>query len=789
MLNRLDPYLLRLRHRGSFTFLILILILTALTWNAVAQTQGAIGEVSADSLIINTGGGRFQELVATGNASIQYSDQRITADEFKISQEQQGAWMLLAQGNVVLTDPNRTIRAERLVSRLELLDGQLRLQQPEVMNFSVEEPFTNSEGKVQVLRYQGTQSVLSIDSEGQVDRVEMSKGAVTACSCSVTDLRQAGYSLTADRVLIFPGDLLVAYNITFRIFGVPIIWYPVHILSLRESVENSLVPVIELSQTRGLHTRLTLPFYTSRRTFGFLFLDYYSLNREIGPGLEFNYAFQAHEGDLSLYWLTSVTGTQTAFLNLDWSHELQLSDEIELSLLADYRNGQFVEETDEHLTNEITLAGDHPGWAWEITADSDIDLEKAIEDGSLVQSQSVQLPEITITKDQEKLGKTPFNYTAQAGWGRFRELEVDLVTLTQTLEQEAARLDGNVTLGLDRLTALSKRLGFSADLRARYSDYETPGGVQTDRTVLEFISKLDFTPVKRLKSVTNYTYRQVDGASPLSFDVEKPKNRIGEQVTWSTGTTPGWQANLKTGYNFWDKTGNPKTTGNFEPLKGSLTYRTSFSKTTAKVTYNLNPLVEGKPVILEEGILTNELSQSWWSLTTEATYDFIEDRLDQLELNGKLSRGGVGLSASTVYDFPTGTQTNSIFKLGLGDPEQSQLLMGLNYNLNTGEPLAINLETQLMLSDRWQITLNGEYDFSMQTPRQYQIGVTRFFCERCWELEILANVKFETDDVAGEPKPITSFTILTNFNAFPVIREKYQPTDEQLDVEPDDFKT
>jgi len=665
-------------------------------------------ELKADSIIVSK---EWQKIEASGNVLASYGEDAIKAESLIITRQNK-LWELTASGSVVFE--NRHLKASAVTVEADLeenAEAELTLKEIAFENaqikyeggsisaqritlkklegrlwealaqdkFTGETQFKNSRGETHPLRFQGAKAKASFDDKNEIKTLDISKGAFTTCGCEEA-VPKAAYSISADRLVIFRDELLFAFNMTLKVFGVPVLWAPFYVAPLKEEQKNPLLPELGRDQLRGWYAKWRLPFLLDPKNFGFLLFDYFNRSKELGVGMDFRYEFAQNSGALRVYRLGALIDAKSAFLDLDWSHHLKLSDEIKLDLAADLRNALFEQEEDNRLLSQAVLTGQHRDWRWSFSVSRDQNIaQKEAEGGDQINYRVLErMPELAIAKGGSF---AILNYSFGINWGRYREKKLDKEDF-----DESTRLDAAFGLGVADLALFENQLKLRSSLNYRFSIY----GADRRRDVLEVMPALNFMPIKNLTLSVDYAFRGLQGDTPFSFDKLVLMNKALFRANW---TMSSFSVSSTTGYDLERRL--------FDPLKINFAYRSAYKR-----------------------LLIN--------FASETEYDVNRSVLKRISLQGGLQALQGSVFANTAYDFVNKRYDDLIVKLALG----KKIRLGLSYDPNQRLLKRANTETAFTLGDHWEISFKGEFDFQSKRFTAFQYGLIKKFCNACWELGI-----------------------------------------------------
>ena len=543
-------------------------------------------------------------------AKIEYQGGSLQAEEITVAKGKGESWTAEAQGKVALKEKGQATDAKHLKLRFSIENEEFRAEVAQVDSFRGAGNFVNSQGKKQVLRYQGKRATLSFDKENKVRLLDIARGDFTTCACSEA-IEKDAYCIAADRVLIFSDDLLVATDITLRAFGIPIFWYPLYLAPLKKERKSPLLPELGRSTSRGWFAKWRLPFILDERTYGFILLDYFNRYHQLGSGVDLNYDFLGNSGSLHLYKIFGPLG----LFELALTDRTLLPQEVTLDLGANYRSTIEKEAEGEHMGYRARLSGKRSGWRWTMDFGHDQYVGQPKEGEEIRYRALDRLPELSLAQGAQKLG--PFSYSLGMSWGRYRERK-----LGEEGIDESTRFAGTVSLNLDELSFLDGRLKFRSNGSYRLSLY----GTATRMEVLTISPSLNLLPLEGLNFSLVHSYRLVRGRSPFAFDREQWLNRLGLKGNWNL---KGWQSNLSTAYDLEKQS--------FAPLTLNTSYRLGPSTTSLRLSYDLNRNR------LHQATLQEALAGEGWSFSADSGYDFVNEKFSDLIVKLALGKFKLGL--------------------------------------------------------------------------------------------------------------------------------------------------
>ncbi len=199
----------------------------------------------------------------------------IEANELSFSDE---TGDILAKGNVVITDDGQRMEAE-------LVNGNEKLSEVWVKDkaiFSL--PGTMLTGTNTIYNYKlntGSMDFAKGKADGQYvegrdisiypNQIEIYKGTTTGCPAKNPD-----YHISADRIEIWPGDKLIAYNAKFWIKNTVIFALPKYKKSLKKDEAESEFPRIGYDSDDGFSIRQNVNYPLTEKLSAYYNLDYYT---------------------------------------------------------------------------------------------------------------------------------------------------------------------------------------------------------------------------------------------------------------------------------------------------------------------------------------------------------------------------------------------------------------------------------------------------------------------------------------------------------------------------------
>ena len=486
----------RLRSRLPFLTALLSLVLLSFA----GQGQDIPLHLECDDLFISTD----QTLIlAQGNVHAKLDDVLLQADALQLNQTDNGGqWHLAATGRVTLDTIDFALTGDQVDADLLILPEKTRTLSLEALGFGGESAFIDSSGTAQSLYFHGDSGRIAFTDSGDLELVEIRDGEVTTCNCCDRPFKSQPYTIRANRLLFYPERMIVAFGLTGRLGGLPVLWLPVYVQPLEDTLESPLFPAIGNSALRGWFLKWNVPFYFSDSLYGSILFDYFSRYQELGGGLTVRYATAMHSGNVSVYAFPAVVGDSTLRFSLD--HTVALSESWRGSASVDYAL-QGESETFGFRAQASGTLGD-----WSLTSSA---IRSWKEEGDII---TQRLPEFSLTREAIDIGTFSLHPSFSAGW--VREWQEKLLT------SQATRLQASVDTSVKSFHMLGAAIRPSFALGSTlYS-----GAQEHVRTSLTLS-----VPVTRDVLSVTYHGTFVAGKSPFDFDAIEAQSRIDWQLNAS----------------------------------------------------------------------------------------------------------------------------------------------------------------------------------------------------------------------------------------------------------------
>jgi lipopolysaccharide assembly outer membrane protein LptD (OstA) len=199
--------------------------------------------LEAGSLYYNDATGEFN---ATGNAKIQ---QGTTVIESNAITGNISSGDVVADGSVTWLEADNKLTGEKLNYNYKTKNGQMG----------------TTKGKISGLIVSAESTTLMPESS------VIYNSSVTKCPAQIPD-----YKMTADKVVIYPGDKIIAYNASFWIKSVKLFTIPKYTKKIEESEGGSAFPRVGYDSDDGLYIKQHLEYPIKNRLSGVADVGYYT---------------------------------------------------------------------------------------------------------------------------------------------------------------------------------------------------------------------------------------------------------------------------------------------------------------------------------------------------------------------------------------------------------------------------------------------------------------------------------------------------------------------------------
>jgi len=584
------------RWRSRFTWFAILLL-------AVVPTlgQNAPIDITSDEIFLSDD---RSEIRASGSVEALVGGTRLAADALDLVRIEEGAWRLEASGSVDLEmGEDVSLQAESLVAFLSESESGAVTRRVEAETFTGHSRFTNSIGQDHDLYFRVAQGTITFDEDGEISLIEANDGEVTTCNCCDATVRGQPYSLSAQRVLLYPDRLLVAFGLIARVGGVSSFWLPFYVRPLEDALESPLFPAIGNSALRGWFVKWNVPFYVSESLYGSVLVDYFSRFSEVGLGALARYRFPQHQGRISFYVLPAKVGDSSAEFEL--KHSVDFASGWEGTARVEYESTGDKEE--------LSFAGLVEG----ALEDTELSLAASRETTWTEDEVSVEerIPEVTLKIDAQRFGDLTVRPKLRAGW--IREWEND------ELVQQRLRLSGQTQLIGEAFRLGGFPIAPEATVEAALYGNAADGWDRQESLTLSFSTKREGVSL-------SWTSTFVHGASPFSFDRAESAHRL----RWSLELEGRVGARLDGGLNLEE---------GLEPIDLRFDWGTT---PTWRLDLELDPTT-GR---LDETVLRGSFEHDPVEVTWKLPYDWSEGAFDDARLDVEVEVEGALLFVASEID-------------------------------------------------------------------------------------------------------------------------------------------
>lgn len=505
--------------------------------------------------------------LAEGNVTARYGGALITADTMSYDADAEYA---VFSGNVVYVDEQRELTGRRLAYDLK----------------SGEAVFDDMDAVLYSDGVEGPMFVRGDHVTATADRLRVEGGRLTTCQCE-EDGGPPAYHFSARELEIYPGDRMVVRGMTFHEHGVPLLYMPYMVLSLKENASRFDFPQIGYSTRTGWYVKLTYNYVLQSGLYGALLLDYF---QKLGPGAGVRHTYvddDSGRGVIYLYGVGNEAGAadgsaawERRWTSLPWTldtrvrydfeggpagverHDLESGASLrhrdgdgDLAADVDYRavlGNDYLERLDlggrlnRRLTDEwsVHLTGE---WFDERRDQRDprrwlgysTELQRSVDAYTLTLRAEQQVnPDL---KDDEK-AKDPDYKPSWNHVSRLPEVElrlrrmagIDVQLSGVRLQEEPTKVSALRGEAQASLATRTWRLGRSASVSV--SGLGRARAYSTDQQQLTLQSRVGFNVqlARPLSFNLQYNYRDVWGDTPFRFDRVLPQETATPRLNWRT---------------------------------------------------------------------------------------------------------------------------------------------------------------------------------------------------------------------------------------------------------------
>jgi lipopolysaccharide export system permease protein len=642
----------RLRVRLPFLSLVVLL------FSFPGMGQQVPIHLESDQLFVADDHSRVE---AKGSVTATLDSAHLAADDLVLEKVQSASWRVTASGHVSLdSEDGMDLDGDSLTAEVTVDSTGVVTRSATATDFSGRSPFTNSAGEVYDIFFQASEGVITYDEEGEIQLLEARNCEITTCSCCAPSLTEQPYSLKAQRLLLYPDKLIVAFGLTGKAAGAAVIWLPLYVQPLQETLEAPLFPAFGTSALRGWFVKWNLPFFLSESLYGAVLIDYFSRFSEIGIGGVVRYDLFHHDGRVSFYVFPAKVGDSET--QLDWRDSFRLADNWEGTGRVQYE--AIGDEEDLTFSGRVET-GFEEG---EVSVSASREIHSTTR--TLIEE---RFPELTLNLNAQRVGPVTVKPKISAGW--YREWEAG------TDPEGRFRINGRLAFDGDGATIAGFRI--SPEATAEAALYTGRDGQEEQ----ESVSLSASASREGLRLTWNSTL--VRGSSPFEFD----RVTAEHQLRWSIEEDVGIDLSLSGSYTLGEGPGPLLVSADWGTdvswsLDGeidlalskltSLVLRGDWSDDTRSVDWKI-------PYLPSEGrfkAATVDLSAEVGSLTVslDNEIDLNKITLTSSDLSSELTLdGGWGLSLGVYYVAALNRLSNLEF--GLFKDMAGCLRIGVEYSV------------------------------------------------------------------------------------------------------------
>lgn len=406
---------------------------------AVAPATNVVTEPARNAAVTGPTNVVAEPVPATSEAGPTTSP-TITADKMRFEKDSE---TFLGEGNAMVRDKDVTLMADRIRFNKQTneawAEGHVRINQG-AQEWIAPSAYYNF----------GTRRLKADEASGFIDplyvhvrnleQVGTNHYVFAQSTVTTSDLQTPGYYLQSKYGETWTGDRLILHDATAHEGGVPVLWSPLIIWSLKGDMppmmvsvgDNSLWGAFILSSfTWKLNKYMDLTFHADERT-----------DRGFGTGTDLKYRLgSAGQGLLTGYYISDAqpdksepgagsitnppaTGFVTNSTNryrVEWQHKQYLTNDVTLTvdlnkmsdaeMMHDYFRHDFDHDRAPSSVADVTKAGQDYTLSFLVRPQFDKFF-----------SEVERLPEATLAVDRTRLGNTPFFYEGESSVGQYHDV-------------------------------------------------------------------------------------------------------------------------------------------------------------------------------------------------------------------------------------------------------------------------------------------------------------------------------------------------------------------------------
>jgi hypothetical protein len=181
--------------------------LLLLSFSTVVRAENDKAKITADEVNYDY---ETQQVEAIGNVKIEYRDIKVESDHAIIDQEQD---VLLATGNLAVTNKNSTYHGDRFLYYLNTERGWISPLEAEVTDLDIQGP------------------AYLTAAEANIKGEEIRSKHSTFSTCN---LAHPHYHLSAKAIDYYPGDVIIMHHVWYWEHSIPLFYFPLLYISLKK---------------------------------------------------------------------------------------------------------------------------------------------------------------------------------------------------------------------------------------------------------------------------------------------------------------------------------------------------------------------------------------------------------------------------------------------------------------------------------------------------------------------------------------------------------------------------
>ncbi|MCK4257821.1 MAG: LPS-assembly protein LptD [Halanaerobiales bacterium] len=257
-----------------FLLILIILLIVMVTPAFASETVKGMGDYVKYSVVDDS-------MIFIGNAQIITEEATIKADQIIASLNDGEVIEIKATGHVEMKKDNDTFTGTELTYQIKSKTGIL----------------LEVRGNTEIKDSEEKAHIYGKEAHYKEDFIEILGGHITTC-----DLDEPHYHFKAKKIIVYPGDKIKAYHLTFWEFNgkIPLLYWPYYTMSLKEK-DQKFTPKIGYNSTKGWYIKTTYNYFWDNGQYGELYGDYF---QKAGPAGGFKHYYVDEEkntGSVYLY--------------------------------------------------------------------------------------------------------------------------------------------------------------------------------------------------------------------------------------------------------------------------------------------------------------------------------------------------------------------------------------------------------------------------------------------------------------------------------------------------------